>query len=516
MAISNQLGYNTHILGTVKAASETKTIVVYNKNELSDNPEYTRLSLYNISSVWDVVVRDGRYLRLNRKSAQENFIYEYEKFPQGFNIILYLTSADTPIGYTEFVNVQGLVRDINISINLYSTTLIDPDEFSVTLTNSLVELKTSISPVLKDTGDGLDLYPPEKAVRDSVEKTITRNQWVSTISSHIKKDSLDTLYTTGGVSQRGRMMKLGVIQDIPYNQYSNPIKNFQVTEYNGDLVMYTWWDGCYNVFSLLENNRFGSPIIYTKSKNGYFTLPESETIDYVTGKYIVTESGRFYDISRGEWVMSGMSSVIVPSTNGRLWGIPEHTNLAEYIPDLNNTFLDIIGYSATISPLTLIRQVSEWWIFGIQRTPGLYVMSGPFGYLYLTKDDLPGVMVLGGRVVMVKNENYYTIYNFSTPRGLATESARVILENGKLVELDDTGIMICDSGEERNEVYNKYRKEGIISWVFVGEDLIGSELEVYRRAPLYTVTVPEIVATWGGLIFYTYTDKDNIKKLSYL
>ena len=65
MAISNQLGYNTHILGTVKAASETTTIAVYNKNELSDNPFYTRLSLYNITSVWDVVESDGRYLRLN-------------------------------------------------------------------------------------------------------------------------------------------------------------------------------------------------------------------------------------------------------------------------------------------------------------------------------------------------------------------------------------------------------------------------------------------------------------------
>ena len=69
------LGYRTHVVGTAKPIIESKRIILYNKYQFASNSAYSRISVYNIERIYEVVSSSSLSLVLDKNSSiGTNFI----------------------------------------------------------------------------------------------------------------------------------------------------------------------------------------------------------------------------------------------------------------------------------------------------------------------------------------------------------------------------------------------------------------------------------------------------------
>lgn len=512
---ASYLGYNTYILGTTKNVLDCLRIVLYNKSEVAVD----KISLHNINTVYNDVIKSEKYLRLVRPGTTDLFEYSASNgVIPGFDVIIYLDNSDlTPIGYTEFLNVQGVERNITISLSFETKVGENPD---IILINSLSQLQGS-STKRDFIGEKLWEYTSAGKVKEGIETGYPR---YTTHLSSLKygSDVCNIFLDYGAIGKDMNLLKLDVSKGIDINPYRLDWSRYQLGYYGLDMVLYTWKDNIYSVYSITKRNKFGNPLSYTPSTVGYYSLPvfdKSKTQEIVnfSGKYIVVSVGseyKLFDITTQRWVEFGDKSFVLDQWDYKdtITEIPKllnYENVFSYLPDMSNVYLDLKKHSDRYS-IAIVRKINSWYVLRqkITNSRGLLVYTNSSSVMY-TNDSLTDLpMIFNDQLIVSKDTEinsgklYYTI--FTGGGEWYTEKARQTLDGGTLEYDPQLGIMFCNTGDtEKDEAQRKRYLSGEIKIVWEDDELYNSFFAGWRRNVLPKSSgIPRLIGSLSGLIFY--------------
>lgn len=519
---NNYSGYNTYVLGTANSILNCLNIVVYDKYKLPENTE--KLSLYNIDSVYQVAISSGICTTLTRLKSTEVFNYYTDGL--GFNTIIYLSNSDgSPIGYTEFLSIQGKDRNINISLSFNSEIT---GGFTVELANSLSQLRNNTTVKKNFIGDELFEYPSSKKIIDDLNDISLRNPDYTTHLSSVLHSNNKNIYLRNGILNGTSLIKLDFSFNVNINPFGYNFNNYQFGYYRTDIVIYSWKDSDVSIYSITKRNRFGNPISYINSSKGYITIPKyttdkDQTILYFSGKYVILEIAGsssnkvIYDLEKKSWITKYSDFIVDPlDINSNIIELPKvlnYNNISRYLPKISNIFLNIKEYSNTNS-ISITKKIGDWIVIERKRD-NLVLYSNMNKTLYLSKEETP--IIINNKLIMIHTIDnnlgldYYTIYN-SSGETFYSERARVIIETTsteneiytpKLELSEDLGILFCTGGKN-DEKYRQYYKTSKIIIVQSSESLTTSYFSQFRRnnLPSDSLKIPNIIGSIGGLLYY--------------
>ena len=287
------MNYSNHVLGSVRLITECLNIVLYKKSKL---PE--RISLYNLGNYYNKYLSgpdSAIHTRLSRSSSAVPFQYK-KSLEDGFDVIVYISpSSNSPLGYTEFVNTQGL--SILLDIEIHITRKIESVQ---------ADYKLLGEPDYSENFS-IDLKMENNLMDNNLEKDYTGNKLYNYVEvSEILSKDYRNLYTTDAgrkTSDRKSIIysptwtlcsygfwKLGINKNINIDPFSQSLDCYQVCYYNNNLVIASWKKGgrAYSMFSLTSKNSLGYPYVYHKAtQNG---------ISEILGKYYIDTEGNYRDI----------------------------------------------------------------------------------------------------------------------------------------------------------------------------------------------------------------------------
>ena len=520
----NYLGYNTYILGSTKNVLECLGIILYNKDEFED---IEKISLYNIDQVFDKVVRSNKYLRVNRDTDLDPFLYSHlNNIIPGFDVIIYLSNSNnTPIGYTEFLSIQGSERDINLSLNLVSD-IVEGGE--INLLNSLSTLKNTTS-ISKDfTTDDLYNYPSSKVILDDLSRATDIYPRYTTHLSSIKKNNInDNIFLDYGILNKDQFYRLTVSKNININPFEIDFKNYQLGYFENDIVIYSWVDNKYSIYSLIKKNKFKNPITYTDTPKGYREIPsyplaESQKVNYFSGKYIVIgvevngqEEEVLYNIELEDWITTSLPNFVIDQldVHNEILEYPKilnYSNVFDYFPDIINTHFDLKSFSSS-NNINIVKKIGGWYVIRQKRlnNKNILIYTNMSKTLYTLEDDSDMPIIVNDKILFTTSINkegkkYYSFYTEDN-RTYFTENVRSTLFNGKMMFDGNIGAYIFMSNNQIENDNNRLQySSGAIRIVTVGDDFLKSYLVRYRRNIINEniLTVPEFIGAINGLIFY--------------
>ena len=488
------LGYTNYVIGSVKSITECLSIILYNKSTFS-----TRISLYNLNSFYLNYLSGSdseNHVRLSRVKYTDNFEYNKD-LENGFDVIVYISSSlNTPIGYTEFNNLQGIGIYMNIILDFRRSS----DE-----SNSLyidTSVYTSGNSMAKNLGgENLDQYTKVSDLPKSYKNPFT------TSLERLETDPTSYIVSRDTIIGSNNFKRLGIGRNINVDPYDNGFTNHDICFYNGDLVIVSWNNLEYGVISLAKTNTFGLPITYVKPGTEL-----TEEIESLGSRYYYSKSGKLIDlVTQEEYINSSKDSSILVSdkfdSHGIVYELPtffQKKDVLEYIPEINNIYLDLDYYFESYQ-LTIYRKIGSWFILR-QKYSGsyLYFAVSPVCAIYFDYSDLENLLFVNDQTVILREENYYMIYN-KPGEIYYSEKARLIVEGGKLNDYDGTGILMCVTGNSVDDEkhYQEYYGSQNIPVIFKYEDLYKTKLSSYRRGIYPNQSgIPELVCSVGGLIFY--------------
>lgn len=518
----NYLGYNTYILGSTKNVLECLGIILYNKDEFED---IDKISLYNIEQIFNKVTDSGKYLRVSRDTGENSFLYSHlNGIIKGFNVIIYLSNSNnTPIGYTEFLSIQGSERDINLSLDLVSD-IVEGSE--INLLNSLSTLKNTTS-ISKDfTTDDLYNYPSSKIILDDLEKTTDIYPRYTTHLSSIKKNSInDNVFLDYGVLNKNRFYKLAVSKNININPFEIDFKNYQFGYYEDDIVIYSWVDNKYSIYSLIKKNKFKNPITYTDTPTGYCEIPkypsaDSQKINYFSGKYIIVkieingqEEEVLYNLEKEDWIITSLPNFVIDQldVHNEVLEYPKilnYSNVFDYFPDIINIHFDLKSFSNS-NNINIVKKIGNWYVIRQKRlnNKNILIYTNMSKTLYTLEDDSDIPTIVNDKIIFTTtikgDKKYYSFYTEDN-KTYYTENVRSTLFNGVMMFDSQIGAYIFEDPNNQDNENRLQYISGSIKVVKIGEDFLKSYLVRFRRNIINTdiLTVPEFIGAINGLIFY--------------
>lgn len=503
-SISTGTGYiNTYILGSIKAAEECTEIILYNRNDFETNPEYRKISLYNLSEIYKLVLSSKKYVRLRRETAEDKFSYVRSSIINGFNVIIYVgNSSSASIGYTEFINTQGLSRDVNISLEFE----VDVKKgLNIKITNSLTSIKNSETYQDK-LSDNLESYTSSSKILKNINLSDFNFNYTNHLSNLKlgRKDTCAILINNSAVINSSTIAKLDIVNNLKYDPYELGFVNFQVGFYKSDIVLYVWDNGnngtwLFNVFSLTKINRFGLPISYTLSstERNLLVLGNDVRILYFAGQYIVCskndeimlfnfENRDLLNTSENEkkkWFQKSNNNIFIDSNNikNTIREYPKILNYKtalDFIPELNNVYIKLKTSSIKYS-IIVLRKIGEWFIFEkkILNQANEYIYMNMRTAVYISEKEYNSnkIHILNNQLLIIDYEDCYKIYGYKT-----------------------------------GEFYtsNEYDADSV-KIILKSEKIFNTPLNLFRRGCYPSSNIPEIVCTFGGLIFYRENDTLN-------
>lgn len=408
---------NTYVLGSIKSLLDSKRLFLTNKKFLDK-----RISLYNLKETFDHLKSTGNYVEvLKRHGDTDDFIFrDPEKRLGGFNIIIYLNHAGDPIGFTEFINPQGV--DNNIKLDLIFNTEMNSLNIISTVSSSLYSArKTSkdkkrLYTEHRDSGSG---FARPKDCRDTLSSFKGRNVFDSNLENLVYSGEIKACLAGNKVivsDGRGELSarSLGIRRNIDLNSEVE-FEDYDFSQYFGDIVMIGTrkQEGRidYGIRSVTKKNRFGKEIVYTKSPLGYFSLPEeTESVLYFSGHYSICRlrSGEIkaWNIQSQGWEIGEKYPVVLGNklvyvSQGSL------TSIIDNIPGVQDTY----GFKdlSSLLDFKLYRVHDSWTVF-THRLGDREVKTyfGPFGTVTLDISDK--VFVLNNLSLIVTGKDGYTFY----------------------------------------------------------------------------------------------------------
>lgn len=552
--------YETFFRGTIGDLENCQTILLYKYTNSSNRPSLEKLS---VDSFNETVKELG--LLLTKEDNQ--FIYSKKSLPSGFNTIIYLNYLEKPIGYTEFVNTQGIVPELivitlkfSVSAEIGQPLVIKVDSGLSNITK--VTINSKIEKLLQS--DKLYGLTNIRKANTELEKAINIYPRYTKFASNLLKNNNEFIYLDYGVCNFTGLYKLNLVKEMTI---AEDLKNHQLGYYRGEIVLYSWSNisGVYkfSINSLSRENKFGNPICYTNTTTGTKDIVQNprgniKTIRYFSGKYLsatITTSGNediyaVYNVETNDWVDLDSENHVMD-----LWGIDSQIielpkvkklskdSIIDFCPGIVNTFLDIRNYTYSVD---LVKKVGEWYILNQVRVDSNNNFYNFEIYTNITKtviisksdpffDSDP--IIINNNILALRTTDlsrkldYYTYYLgdgdvFYSENALATLS---YIECGKsnLIYPQQTSslesqkvsnkhnIILCSEYKRNDKTTNNVDNYGVNLFIdHIGKEnsIINSIISGFRRNTCPdNLAVPELIGSINGLIYYK--TKDNKIKL---
>lgn len=539
MVNSDNLGYTTRVLSTIKSITECKKILVYNRNNFANDPDsnYVRLTLYNLEQIYnDVLVvgsgYDDRCCEITREIVDKEDItnnpFHYDcsniNTPNGFNIIIYLSNVDdSPVGFTEFINTQGRVSE---NIDIYLKFNINGLILDLHMSNELYSKRSLMTGDF--LGTELNKYTSNFVIDKDIKNILKDSKYTTHLSSYLCENNKNNIYLNDRILNSDKeIIKLNLKNNYDFG-LGPEFEKQQLTYYRDDIVVYSWKmngnEVKYQIVSAISGNSY----IYDEFADTIHVLDskvKKQEVLYCAGKYIVIKITyrnktriRLFDTENMCWVDTKEDNVIVDpfDREAEIYELPRSVSISTkdsayfLLPELVNVYLDLGDYISTYSELEVFRKIGDWIIIK-NRRPGkdFYIATNMFSVIYMTKDDYDNMIVINNSTLLLKENTYYVVYYGVRKKTYYTERARS-LSTGIGLTANENNIQLCndDELEYYTELYNK--KE--ICIVIKDSDLFSSIFDQFRKRPVSKLIVPSnIVGAIGGIIYY----KEN-NKLSYI
>lgn len=526
MANSNtsSSGSQTQLLGSAESAGESLKIILFNQSLLS-----SKISLYGMIDYYNSVVLKGNYLEISRATINDAFEYNYRNGSiYGFDLIIYLQQADnSPVGFTEFNNVQGISRNILINIDITSV-----DETSSIYVNDVENLGQ-----VKVTNLSLTLLGEENYKFTSSTNIINRKILNPKSSYTIHVEDLDNnksiITNFGGVTSDG-IYHYEILRNKFLDPHNIGFNNFSLCKHGTDIVLLEWTDDYkYSIFSMTVANRFGNPSLYSKDNlmnsiqitNPSSSAQESRSVGYceikkypgsvnqnivsLAGRYIIVDvdgKTKAYDAVSDKFME--LDGQIVLDERAYTTGInvleSDYENYILGCPDILNLYLDISRLFS--KNLSIYRKIGSWFIlqYDYSTDTDMYICASPVNTIYLTKEDLKKLIIVNDDTILLKEDNYYVMYS-GYEKTYYSERARNIVEGGALSSIEVQGVeIIFNSKGTYDSLYKDYYKDRNIEVVSKTDCLCNTVFNKYRKNiyPLEIVGIPDIIGAYDGLLFY--------------
>ena len=511
------LGYRTHVIGTAKPVVESKRIVLYNKYQFASNSAYSRVSVYNLERIYEVVSSSSLSLTLDKDPEDNKFHYRYSNsHTEGFNVIIYLSNFDnSPIGYTEFLRTQGKQRNINITIDLQTTV---EGGIEVNLRNSLAPLRSSGSIERIFVGDNLWDFTSSNKIKDEIKQITPISKYTTHLTAFNRDHSTRNVYMSNFLLRQKEgdleLNKIGITRFIEADPFVRGFDKYQFSYYGEDLAMYTWKeDGEYCIISLTTRNVFGTALYYLRTDTASRVIPDGYNISYFAGHYIVCTDGTILDTLNNDSVVvqgrNGYTNMIDPlDPKSNIYEIPPlvYDTVFNYVPELANIYLDLKTYMKTYT-LNIERKIGSWFILKrILRGEVLYILVNQYTRIYMTEEDYQNLTIVNDRVFLLEEPDYFLMY-LPGPGEYWTERARST--RGGELKLDGSLEVLFCTGENEDELYRSYFNTGKIERIFKVFPVYDSVLNLYRKNyySLEENVIPNIVGACDGIIFFLTEDK---------
>lgn len=518
-------GYNTYVIGTSNNASISLEILLFNKSDWSGINNLPKLSLYNLSQIYSKIIssESNNYLVLNRNSIKEPFNYKFKNGRiTGFSAIIYISTVEnSPIGYTEFLNTQGVNDNIDIYISFNSSI---SDIIDVELVNSLAQLRGNTNIGEKFISqDNLYNYVSKDIVINESSKIDPYPKYTSNVYNLVNNKDTSILLSNGVISNSG-FYKITLNSGVNIDPYSNLFENHQLGAYGKDVVLYSWSKNKYSVYSLLRRTMFGNPFVYTTDNVDYNildTLGDNRKIFYFSGRFIVTITNDFpnilelYDMEKRIWIKPEYSNFFLDTLDSRniIQSIPNNVtsfNISDYLPEISNTFINLTEFSK-YSNIVILKKIGQWYVFKNKRSTAQdYNVYSCINKSLTIIRDIDNPIILNDSVIMTRtltnDLDYYTIY---LGEGIEyfSENARSIDSGIELKYDDELGVLFCN--DDNSEVYRNYYKSGKIVVINRKDSVFGTMLEGFRKGYLrdnIDKEVPNIIGAFFGIIYYINED----------
>lgn len=541
--------YKTYVQGTIGELENCYRIVLY-KSDYSNKASLDRLSNGSID-----VTNIKNSITLDK--TNNYFSYNKINLPNGFNTIIYLNQFGNPIGYSEFINTQGIIPekikiflsfkvsanlgnplDINIVYNLSEVSKSTLNNKTKKLFSDKLYGFTSAQKIIKELNNSTDIYP-----------RYTRQV------SELLKQPYENIFLDFGICNSLGIYRLNLVREMTI---AEDLKNHQLGYYRGEIVLYSWKKDeisgifKYTIHSMSRKNKFGNPICYTNTTEGTRDIkpyPDNsytiKDIRYFSGKYISTvlvknsfsggeEIYSIYNMETEDWV-----SLELPNHVMDLWGVDSRiielpkakqlsiSSITSFCPDILNTYLDIKNYSYSID---LIKKVGEWFVLKQVRYPYTFriytnmtktiILSDTDGYL----DQEPILInnnILALRTIDTYRNNKYDFYTYFVGKGLYySEKALLVmnlLDGGLTKSLkpvpDNPGVLYFPHTNLELSNLKNYGTNLLTDVVGENSDFLNSYLFGFRRNTCPDdLKVPELIGSINGLVYYK-TKNNKIKLL---
>lgn len=544
---NSSIGYTTQFLGVPKNIKECTAIVLYNRKEIG----LEEITLFNINTIYTKLIgSDGEggleHVILYRDTVDDYFEYNPAiniGLSRGFDVMLYLNSArNGVVGYTAFSSVQAeMSSSVRYTVRIFLTFTSEDNtsEIEVNLVNSLSEANSSNSSNSSD-GEELWKYITIEQIKDTVDiKNACPKYTNQTAVLQKNKDnciSLDSGTLTWDKSLGTETFyQYGIKDSINIDPFDIGLNNFEIGNYNNDILVYRWSGLKYSVGSLLKENYFENPIEYFKHGGaGYDEIKLSEDlqkqqdniiIEYFAGRFCVlrhTGSNEIYlyDLELDKLINTAGSDFFIDtwSNENDVLYYPKNSSLARlrnYVPRITDMYLN-----TDESGIRLIRKKGDWYIMKKTTIGDAFIIySCPSGTIW-TVEGKDKVIIINNKCLLVHTNsqdlNYYSLFyadQGKENRTYKTENAINLEQNGKFdslkMEISEKYGIIMYTGQPNLINYD----EGRISIIQTKGGLNDLVMCGLRKRPMKnSENVPEIVYAYGGILFYL----DENKKLQYL
>lgn len=527
MENSSNLGYNTYVLRAIKDVTECSRILVYNSSSFIGNQNYSRLNLYNLEDIFFNLLYNSDTRTYNSKclvldKTEDYFEYDCNNtVTPGFNIIIYLTPNDTPAGYTEFLNPQGRISDIDI-VRIYLKFKVEIGEISIELNNSLYRVKNRLGSGLM--GKELWQFSPSDSIATKISKVKKDQKYTSHLTAFLDANNKSSVFLCDRtLGPENNMVVLDFLKDIDIfggEEYTN----FQIGYYKDDIVLYAWTyidDGVgyyYRITSLLNQVDYKytrlSGTEYVDTIGKYNSSEVSKDLLYCSGKYLVFRINyrgtyniiALFDTSCDKWVdLESTNPIVDPlDKTSKIYELPKPNAIQSYdtaielIPSLANTYLDLKEFIKTERSLAIIKKTGDWFFI---KWGNLCIATCMSYSVVMTQEEYTKSIVLNDNSLLLDYDTYYLLYHGVRKKEYYTEKARSVMSGSSLVDSTELGIKVCRDSDYLK--YEDYYKKSEIAIIKKTDVVYNTILNSFRRQPLYTYEVPSnIIGAIGSIIFY--------------
>lgn len=404
--------------------------------------------------------------------------------PIKFNVIFYIKNDGTVAGYTQFLEVQDTLSLTELCI--YTHFKYNTEVSDLILKNDLE------SHIYENFLENLDvrktMEDTKYMTRFNIDTTyVSTFQRFTNFTAHLQSDKRYTLLTNRLIKSDNLVSRLGIMSI--YSSYPN----LSIGLYLGDLVVCSWSDYLYEVVSLTKMNDMGDRLVYysgnirTSVTSGGYGLKDY-TISRVTPYCVVCHVT--FD-PKQETAIICLQDDLVRSKN-------------PYQILVNDPYSVRIGCLVNNHDLENLKFVERI------GSPEVYqkVIDGVYN------GSIPGKLVrIDGSFSVFKVGE---MYHYSNLEGLviSDKSNLMVLNDCTLIDQTETSLIfyftynnsIINTDGSTDDEY-KY-----LIYEVDKSDIRNPLISSLRRNKINYISIPDILAAYGGLLFY----KDENKYLKFI